>query len=1009
MDKSLRNTLRNVVTQCRRLLEEAVAELLEGQFGIYTTGKIESVDRMKHLSADDLEYREQLLIHLQHIQAAGFKTKDAVEQLVREVAFTHLNRFCAYKMMETRGLIRKAVSDGLKSQGFLFYLADNSAEETLYTEGKQDVAYRHFLEWLGSTLSEEIGVLFSPHDPANRLLPPQRIIDSVLNFINSEELKDIWVEDETIGWVYQYFTPKELRDKARKESQAPRNSYELAFRNQFYTPSYVVQFLTDNTLGRIWYEMRQGETALIENCKYLVRRPHEVFLALGKEVPVQEEQADDLSQEELLKQPVYILHRPKKDPREIKIIDPACGSGHFLLYCFSLLLIIYEEAYDDPDLSAVLQQYYPDREEYRKAVPGLILAHNLHGIDIDIRATQIAALALWLRAQRAYQEMGIKKNRPKITKSNIVCAEPMPGEKELLDEFVAELQPTVLGQLVQVVFEKMKLAGEAGLLLIIEEKIKNIVGEAKQQWQAGFKPKQLSILPEYERQNSEQLNIFNITDITNEDFWNQAEILVIKALHDYANRPIGNHRLLRQLFVDDIVQGFAFIDICQKRFDVVLMNPPFGLPSEEIKNKLEPSFLAEAIPKNLAWAFVELGKHLSIKEGMVGAIVDRTIFQKVSYEGFRKNIVFQVDFQNFLDLGIGVLDDANVFASCFTFGNRSSNQPALLADLRQLKSDEKMDAALLLNSFIINGYLNENYYYRYLNELTIIPFYSFAYWLDKHTIQSTFNAKKFEDSGIQIRVGLQCNDVFRFLRLIWEVPPSEIGKLKNWINLYNGGRYSLFWIQNLQLVNWQNSGFEIKNKIIEKGESPSRYVRSESLYFLSCIAGGERGEYFDVHCLPQNMIFSNESRAFFIENKADIIPLLGYLNTLFAQNLVNAFCGQHKGSEYLKNLPLPSFIQDNFYKLTTLTISAIKLKMKASSFDEVSLEFNSIFQTSNLATQEKSLFIIHKSICNYFEISDNALIQIINSLRKIIEESVGTRVLNKFEYSGWNETPPPID
>ncbi|MHC5728135.1 MAG: DNA methyltransferase, partial [Nostoc sp.] len=411
-----RSTLRNVVTQCRRLLEESVTELLEGQFGIYITGKVEPVDRMKHLSADDLEYREQLLIHLQHIQAAGSKMNDAVEQLVREVAFTHLNRFCAYKMMETRGLIRKAVSDGLKSQGFLFYLADNSAEERLYTEGKQDVAYRHFLEWLGSTLSEEIGVLFSPHDPANRLLPPQRIIDSILNFINSEELKDIWVEDETIGWVYQYFTPKELRDKARNESQAPRNSYELAFRNQFYTPSYVVQFLTDNTLGRIWYEMQQGETALTEYCKYLVRRLHEVFLAPGEEVPVQDEQVDDLSQAELLKQPVYILHRPKKDPREIKIIDPACGSGHFLLYCFSLLLIIYEEAYNDPDLGLALQRDYPDRKEYRNAVPGLILAHNLHGIDIDIRATQIAALALWLRAQRAYQDMEIKKNRPKITK-----------------------------------------------------------------------------------------------------------------------------------------------------------------------------------------------------------------------------------------------------------------------------------------------------------------------------------------------------------------------------------------------------------------------------------------------------------------------------------------------------------------------------------------------------------------------------------------------------------------
>ena len=84
MDKSLRNTFRNVVTQCRRLLEEAVAELLEGQFGIYTTGKVEPVDRMKHLSADDLEYREQLLIHLQHIQAAGTSGK-AAKQLEKQI------------------------------------------------------------------------------------------------------------------------------------------------------------------------------------------------------------------------------------------------------------------------------------------------------------------------------------------------------------------------------------------------------------------------------------------------------------------------------------------------------------------------------------------------------------------------------------------------------------------------------------------------------------------------------------------------------------------------------------------------------------------------------------------------------------------------------------------------------------------------------------------------------------------------------------------------------------
>ena len=70
-----------------------------------------------------------------------------------------------------------------------------------------------------------------------------------------------------------------------RRSAAPRNSYELAFRNQFFTPRYVVEFLTDNTLGRIWYEMRKGDTKLKDQCRYMVRRPTEIFLKEGEQPP----------------------------------------------------------------------------------------------------------------------------------------------------------------------------------------------------------------------------------------------------------------------------------------------------------------------------------------------------------------------------------------------------------------------------------------------------------------------------------------------------------------------------------------------------------------------------------------------------------------------------------------------------------------------------------------------------------------------------------------------------
>ena len=156
---------------------------------------------------------------------------------MREVAFTHLNRLVAYKMMEARGPDPRGGQPGLKSQGFLFYLADHPEDEALWSGGQQDVAYRHFLTgWARPSPTRSACSSPRPTRPTASI-PPQRVLDEVLALLNGEELAGIWTEDETIGWVYQYFTPKELRDQARKESQAPRNSYELAFRNQFYTPA----------------------------------------------------------------------------------------------------------------------------------------------------------------------------------------------------------------------------------------------------------------------------------------------------------------------------------------------------------------------------------------------------------------------------------------------------------------------------------------------------------------------------------------------------------------------------------------------------------------------------------------------------------------------------------------------------------------------------------------------------------------------------------------------------
>lgn len=663
MDKALRNTLRNVVTHCRKTLEDAIAEILQGRYGIHKTGAVEKAESLTHLSSDKMDHRERVVAHLKHIDANTSRSKHskatndglnyepaAVEQLIREAAFTHLNRLCAYKMMAhpQRQLIEDPVGKVLKSRGFLFYLADHPEDEALYTSAQAELAYRHFLEWQNENLSTEIGVLFSKDDVASGLFPPHRTLEAVLEKLNQDELKNIWAEDETIGWIFQYFTPKELRDKARKESAAPRNSYEMSFRNQFFTPRYVVEFLVDNTLGRTWYEMRDGDTVLKDECRYLAESP-------------------ELENVEEDRKPTDGQNRPKKDPREIKVLDPACGSGHFLLYCFDLLQLIYEEAYSDSELGPKLQQDFPNFDEFKRQIPVLILTHNIHGIDIDLRVTQLAGLALWLRAQRAFQEMGLKGERPQIKRMNLICAEPMPGETDLLEEFLAELYPhplgELIGQLVRNVFERMKLAGETGALLRIEDDISGPIDEARKQWQEMLRKKtegeeelaKKGALFDYRKEEAQKKLIFNIADITSERVWHDAEEEALKTLREFAKRASNGKGLSRRLFADDAEQGFAFIDLCRRKFDVVLMNPPFGDASVPSKPYIDEMY--GDTKGDVYKAFVECFQDRLVPGGFLGIISSRTGFFLSSANDWRERIVLRLYRPILLaDFGIGVLD-----------------------------------------------------------------------------------------------------------------------------------------------------------------------------------------------------------------------------------------------------------------------------------------------------------------------------------------------------------------
>ena len=288
-DKDTRNLLAKTVAACRHRLIEDVTDQLRGVFGLHPDGTVLPLDKLTHLSPDQNSAARRLRELLDHyaVGAAGKESdrhKAAYERMVLEISFTVLNRLAALRLCEERGLVVECVRKGMSSDGFqMFERISGGALGPRYD------TYRVFLECLFDELALDLGLLIARMTPQSAVFPTERCMEDVLAELNKPELTHLWTEDETIGWVYQHFNPPEERKAMREASQAPRNSRELAVRNQFFTPRYVVEFLTDNTLGRIWYEMRKGGTGLKEECRYLVRRPHEVFLAPGEKAPVDPE------------------------------------------------------------------------------------------------------------------------------------------------------------------------------------------------------------------------------------------------------------------------------------------------------------------------------------------------------------------------------------------------------------------------------------------------------------------------------------------------------------------------------------------------------------------------------------------------------------------------------------------------------------------------------------------------------------------------------------------------
>lgn len=627
-DQTTRNRLQRFVNDARRVLEEEFTRQLQNDYGMDpNAGTVAELASLRHINDAQRESARILRDTLAHYTADGdMNATRGLDRIVREQAFTVLNRLAALRMAEARGLLVESVGNGFQAKGFQLYarLAGTGLGET-------GDAYRVYLFSVFDELAQDLPGLFDRYSSQGRLFPREAALLQVLNLINDADIAPLWSEDETIGWIYQYFNSKEERKAMRDASQAPRNSRELAVRNQFFTPRYVVEFLVDNTLGRLWFNATGGATGLRERCQYLLVKPDETPQAATK----------------------------LRDPRTLKLLDPACGSMHFGLYAFDLFASIYREGWaweqqhgpGSLDVSTQpqaalkpLTQTYEDEAAFLRDVPRLIIEHNIYGVDIDPRAVQIASLALWLRTQRAWHDAGVKaKDRPLIGRGHVVAAIAPPAERELRQQFAANLDKCN-AELFEKTLQLLKGLPELGVLLRVERELPHLIRQV-------YVGKGTDLFAEQEQES-----------------WQQAEKLLHTALNEFAQTEQSTYQ--GRLFAQDALQGLRLIDLCREVFDVVVMNPPFGALAANTKSQL-----AKAYPRSkndLLAIMVERGLELLRVGGRIGAITSRTCFFLSSFKRWREDVVFGISRPEVMaDLGFGVMDDAMVEAAAYVLEKRA--------------------------------------------------------------------------------------------------------------------------------------------------------------------------------------------------------------------------------------------------------------------------------------------------------------------------------------------------
>ncbi|MFH1290767.1 MAG: Eco57I restriction-modification methylase domain-containing protein, partial [Nanoarchaeota archaeon] len=576
------------------LFEDCYAQL-EGRYGLSKKGTFEDLGSLPNLKegSEDYKTRKELEKFIKHKTESGTSSKESVVDFVREYAFTYVNRFVAFKMMEERKILRQTISREYESNSFKFYLADHPEDEKIWKQGKVYEAYKHFIGWQCKELcnDNEIKVLFDPSNVISRIFPLEKTLKRIFELINQERLSAIWKEDEVIGWVYQYFIED---DKARVfdkiyTQKLKMDLTDIAPATQIFTPKWIVQFLVENTLGRLWIRMHP-DTGLRDKMRYYV--------------------PNDNDKEKIEMKPV----------REITLLDPACGTMHFGVMAFDLFYEMYLE-----EMTNAGKEGWPKESSCKdkNQVPASIIENNLFGIDIDLRSVQLSSLALYLKAK-------VKSKEAKIEKYNLIHTDIPPFSDRAVDEFVSSLSSKyeLTKKLFKQVLPELSKAYYLGSLLKIEEMIHSFLEEQHKALSKEFGKQGQQHLFMKEEQHELMFK--------KDTVWMEVKEELRKALNDFIEEANGD---IDTYVAQESKKGIYLIDALMNKYDVVVCNPPYS--GRRNMNAVLKSNLTNLYPRkdgDLYTVFIDRCLDLTSKNnGFCGMVTIHTFMFTSSHGQIRRD------------------------------------------------------------------------------------------------------------------------------------------------------------------------------------------------------------------------------------------------------------------------------------------------------------------------------------------------------------------------------------